>query len=86
MTTKAAVIGRGSGAQMNNRSWIREEAEKEEEEANNEHLFGDKMRFIVGRFRNRALRDVSVMDVRLRERRFDFHDGKWSHFLYIDRL
>ena len=64
------MIGRGSGAQMNNRSWIREEAEKEEEEANNEHLFGDKMRFIVGRFRSRALRDVPFLNVRFSRETF----------------
>ena len=63
------MIGRrgqgGSGAQMNNRSWNREEVEKEKdgEEANNDHLFGDKMRFIAERFRSRALRDVNALNV-----------------------
>ena len=61
------MIGRrgqgGSGAQMNNRSWNREEAEKDGEEANNDHLFGDKMRFIAERFRSRALRDVNALNV-----------------------
>ena len=96
MTKKAAAIGGrrrrrgGSGAQMNNRSWTRKEAEGEEEgeEANNDHLFGDKMRFIVERFRSRALRDVPFLNVRFRERERErervvfecellFHDDEW---------
>ena len=64
---KAAVIGlprqrRCSAAQVNYRAWT---TQKDEEDGNsNEHLFGDKMRFIVERFRSRALREVLDQIVR----------------------
>ena len=64
---KAAVIGlprqrRCSAAQVNYRAWT---TQKDEVDGNsNEHLFGDKMRFIVERFRSRALREVLDQIVR----------------------
>ena len=50
---------------MNYRAWStnKDEDEEKEDGASNEHLFGDKMRFIVERFRSRALREVLVQIV-----------------------
>ena len=70
---------------MNYRAWSTNKDEDEEEEedgASNEHLFGDKMRFIVERFRSRALREVLRQIVRF-PKRAEFravsvlHDDKW---------
>ena len=63
-------LRRCSGAGVNYRAWTTKKDEEDEEEdgASNEHLFGDKMRFIVGRFRSRALREVLDQIVRLKER------------------
>ena len=71
---KAAVIGlprqrRCSAAQVNYRAWTTQKDEEDEGDGNsNEHLFGDKMRFIVERFRSRALRDVIDQIVRFLKR------------------
>ena len=60
---------------MNYRAWSTNKDEDEEEDgASNEHLFGDKMRFIVERFRSRALREVLDQIVSFKRRERDGED------------
>ena len=61
---------------MNYRAWStnKDEDEEEEDGASNEHLFGDKMRFIVERFRSRALREVLDQIVSFKRRERDGED------------
>ena len=59
---------------MNYRAWSTNKDEDEEDGASNEHLFGDKMRFIVERFRSRALREVLDQIVSFKRRERDGED------------